>query len=744
MTSAATNFRDVTPLAERFFRTALFFLVLTAVAALAGTGKLDPLTSLGVLAAILAKGARWWRGRGPELSPRQATWLVVGYLFVFPLDLLTYSRIAAANGANPALYAALLATVHFLLFVLLVRLCSAVSDRDAVFLALLSFACVLAAAVLTVDALFLALFFLFLLFGVATFIGYEMRRGARGAAAPAVEERPGQEARLNRALGFASVSVAAGAIVGRRLPLFLLPRYTAGYLSQFNVQPSLMSGFTDNVELGQIGEIKKNPTVVMRVKTRKNTGPSALRWRGVGLTTFDGTRWSTPVRRQETLPPDSDGWIRMRLGEAGLHQHAVLLHYTVLLEPLATDALFVAPHVVSLRGGFFGGNGTDARRSYVFFDSTESLTNPFHTYSAIRYEGFSVIPDLTAALLRAASGEYPAEVWETNLQLPALDPRIQELARRVTANAPTPYDKAVAIERYLQTNFRYTLDLTGKPRGDPLARFLFETRAGHCEYFASAMTVMMRTLGIPTRYVNGFLPGEFNDVGGDYIVRESDAHSWVEVYFPGYGWLTFDPTPAAPETPKGLFNRVAAYLDWMQLTWNEWVIGYDFAHQISLAQNVQRGRRQWTERARDFAERWNRRAKNWVASLARSRGLTRGALPAALVLFLAALNVGWLRRLAARVRLEWEGRRGAGAKTDPKFASLLYQDLLRVLAWRGWKRLPAQTPLEFAVAIGQPGVAAAVLEFTEEYSRARFGDAPCDAARLRSLLEKIRASLRQT
>ena len=104
----------------------------------------------------------------------------------------------------------------------------------------------------------------------------------------------------------------------------------------------------------------------------------------------------------------------------------------------------------------------------------------------------------------------------------------------MAAKARTPYDKAIAIENFLRSRFTYTLELSGKPGDDPLAHFLFETHAGHCEYFASAMTIMLRTLGIPAREVNGFLPGEFNDLAGDYIVRASDAHSWVEAYFPGH------------------------------------------------------------------------------------------------------------------------------------------------------------------------------------------------------------------
>ncbi len=109
------------------------------------------------------------------------------------------------------------------------------------------------------------------------------------------------------------------------------------------------------------------------------------------------------------------------------------------------------------------------------------------------------------------------------------------------------------MEAYLRRNFRYTLNLTGAPGRDPLAHFLFETKAGHCEYFASAMAVMLRTIGVPSREVNGFLPGEYNDLAGDYIVRASDAHSWVEAYFPGIGWTTFDPTPPGTRSILRLF-----------------------------------------------------------------------------------------------------------------------------------------------------------------------------------------------
>src|SRR6476661_4016441 len=258
--------------AERFFRTSLYLLMATAVATLVSTGKLDLLTMIVAPSAVLFKGVRWWRRRPSEIPQRLATRLVVAYLFVFPLDVVFLSRAFVSGSSNPALYAALLGAVHFLLFVMLIRLYSATTDRDALFLTMLSFAAILASAVLTIDTAFLGLFFLFLLFGVATFVGLEMRRGSNGAIASQVDAQPQQEHRLTRALVLAALSVALGAVIFGGALFFFFPRVSAGYLGRASLQPTLMSGFTNDVELGQIGEIKKNSEVVMRVRTGKPVG----------------------------------------------------------------------------------------------------------------------------------------------------------------------------------------------------------------------------------------------------------------------------------------------------------------------------------------------------------------------------------------------------------------------------------------------------------------------------------------
>src|SRR6267143_354480 len=728
--------------AERFFRTSLSLLILTSTVAIVSTGKLDIVTTFAAPLIVLYKGFRCWHGRPAELSHRAATWSVIVYLAFFPLDALILSRFLVGNSSNPPLFAVLLAAVHFLLFVSIVRFYSAVTDRDALFLSMLSFSGILAAAVLTVDTTFLILFFAFLLFGVSAFTGMELRRGALGAVSQTPHAHTERDRRLNRALGLSALSVAAGSIVLGGVLFFFFPRFSAGYLGRASFNPSLMTGFTESVELGQIGEIKKNSAVVMRVQTGKPIAYNRLRWRGIALTTFDGWRWSTVDRGAQKLYTGDGGWIYTANPPEKRDSPNPGMIYTVYLEPIATDAIFVPGKVISLKGNFNGENSNSfnaIRRTYIFRDSTDTLLKPFHDYSATRYAGFSLLPPLNAAKLRAASTDYSPDITETYLQLPPLDPRIPELAKEITKNVRTPFDKALAIESYLHNRFTYTLNLAGKPGDDPLAHFLFETRAGHCEYFASAMTIMLRTLGVPSREVNGFLPGEYNELGGDYIVRASDAHSWVEVHFPGMDWQVFDPTPASPENEADFLSRIGKYADWMQLTWSEWVIGYDFAHQVTLAQDVQRSSRDLSESWRAWYAQQLSRGRRWMKSWRDGLGVL---ISLTVIAFLILLRFEALSAMLERLWLSWQLRSAKATHANPQLASRLYAELLRLLARRGMIREVSQTPLEFAVAVDSPNLAPAVREFTQLYTHTRFGGAPCDATRLHQLLEQIRAALR--
>jgi len=729
---------------DRYFKLSLYLLLLTSVLALVCTGKLDLISIIAAPAALLTKGYRWLHGHKPELSARAATWLVILYFGFFPLDLWLFSRNYANGAQSPALFAALIATVHLMLFAMMVRLFSAVTTRDYLFLAMLGFTTILAAAILTVDSVFLAFFLVFLVLATSTFMALEMRGSAEAAATPPLE--PGTQAarQLRTALSATAGVLAVAALAMGAVIFFILPRISAGYLSSYNLQPTLISGFSDDVELGEIGEIKKSSAIVMRIQIEGDpTAAAAMHWRGVVLTNFDGRRWFTEQRSVETLAPNSDGWFALPQTQGESQRRTTRLLYSVLLEPIATNSLFYASEPVATRGSFFGQDSAQLlRRSYLAVDSTGSVFNPFHNFTRLRYEGLSRMTANSPADLRAASTDYPDSIRDLYLQLPPLDPRIPALAQQITANLSNPFDKASAIAAYLRSHYSYTLDLSGTPRtADPLPYFLFTRRAGHCEYFASAMTVMVRSLGIPTRYINGFLPGEYNDVGSDYVIRASDAHSWVEVYFPGYGWITFDPTPPAAEVPLTWGARLGEYWDWFQLTWNDWIVNYDFAHQFQLAQNLERNSRTWTERMR---ARWDAAHDAAVARMLQAqrrfvRWPHHAALAGALCVVLATLIL--LGPARKHLRVAWQMRAGRG-ELNPHLATLHYQKMLQLLERRGLHKPPGQTPLEFATSIGPAQIAAPVAQLTSLYQAARFGNQSTLIEQMSPLLRSIRDALR--
>jgi transglutaminase-like putative cysteine protease len=169
-------------------------------------------------------------------------------------------------------------------------------------------------------------------------------------------------------------------------------------------------------------------------------------------------------------------------------------------------------------------------------------TSPVNTYRAT-----SLVATVDVETLRDIWPDYPEWVRTRYLALPPLPERVTALARDITATAPSLYDRAEAIERYLRTNYTYTLDVPAPPPGrDPVDYFLFDLGEGYCDYYASAMVVLARASGIPARLVVGYVGGTYDPVQALYTVREANAHSWVEVYFPQVGWVEFEPTASQP------------------------------------------------------------------------------------------------------------------------------------------------------------------------------------------------------
>jgi hypothetical protein len=266
--------------------------------------------------------------------------------------------------------------------------------------------------------------------------------------------------------------------------------------------------------------------------------------------------------------------------------------------------------------------------------------------------------------------------------------------------------------------------------------FLFERKKGHCEYFATSMAIMLRTLNIPARVVNGFRGGEYNDVTGNYIVRESNAHSWVEVYFPEFGWVTFDPTPPSPAIAPVGWSRLALYLDAMEDLWRDWVINYDFSHQVRLSTQISTASISVQSRFRhSLSKRYQNlldRVAAWQHRMERMTPTQMGWACAMLALILALpfLPKAWRRFQNARLSRDPQ-------RAPTSAASFWYMRMLKRLARSGIRKNIAQTPAEFTLSIADPEIRHEVSVFTDHYQRARFAGSVTDAERLPELYEEM-------
>ncbi len=211
----------------------------------------------------------------------------------------------------------------------------------------------------------------------------------------------------------------------------------------------------------------------------------------------------------------------------------------------------------------------------------------------LRYGG-SDVRGLHYEAFLAADNEEVAETLPAldrprYLSLPDLPTRIAELAHKWTDSIRSPYQKAKAIEEHLRTEYRYDVSSPSGAAKQPLDDFLFVSRRGHCEFFSTAMAIMLRDVGIPSRNVTGFVGGTYNRFGRYYAVREGDAHSWVEGYIDDLAhptWVTFDPTPPAGAQPleatTGLWVYIRDLIEAWSQGWNRYVLNYDLRQQIHL------------------------------------------------------------------------------------------------------------------------------------------------------------------
>ncbi|MGC2696103.1 MAG: DUF3488 and transglutaminase-like domain-containing protein [Candidatus Angelobacter sp.] len=724
--------RSVSGSAERFFQWSLYVLLVVGFTALMGTNKLDFPSLALVLPALFFRGYLLLMHKSFVISERWTSSLTILYFAFYAADYFYFSQ----SFIN--------ATVHMVLFSMIIKIFSVRRDRDLLYLAVLSFLMVLAAAVLTVDTLFLLTFSLFILVAIATFISMEMRRSERETLTVGFPAQ--QDTKFHSSLAGISAILGALTLAGAALIFFILPRVNSSlYLRGLGFQGALMTGFSQEVSLGGIGEIQQSSNVVMHIQVLDGKLPADVKWRGIALSNFDGHRWyNTPevptFHGLYNSPLDLTRVSNFSFySEAESVPHLANLSYRVVMEPVGLNLFFLAPVPLKINGDYrvleiksdgsiFTTRPQEGSAGSSENDSPETIG--VYTAEADTRNPLPYVRD-------SNSRDYPPHVAFLYLQVPRLDPRITQLARQVTASAGSNYERARDVEQYLRGNFGYTLELPGLREPDPLAHFLFERKKGHCEYFASSMAMMLRTLGIPSRVVNGFRGGEYNDLTGSYIVREKDAHSWVEAYFPDYGWVSFDPTPAGEAVaPAGGWSRMELYMDAARQLWREWIVNYDFSHQARLRTDISTK----TGNAQSSFRAWlAHRYERIVALMGDWQRRLEALSPAQMAICCVMLALLLALPFSAKAWRGWQRTRMLRnpARAPRTSASFWYMRMLKLMARRGVSKQPSQTPEEFTSCIGDPLVRQNVELFTEHYERARFAESVEDAQRLPELYEEI-------
>ena len=705
---------------KTYFRAFSYATVAVATLALFLAGGVSGL--LAVLFWLLLVGA--WKLEDTKWQFSERTGLIV-VLASVPLFILDWKY--QQSTGEPAGRLGVNALAHLIIFLSVVKLLQTKKDRDWVFLYLISFFEILLAAGLSFSPIFLVSLTLYLLCGLSTIIAFEIQKARRTITISETHllvppdsrifKKARRGARRNaeaHRLPFVALALLMMIFV-LALPLFLVaPRSGAAAITRGGAALTNFIGFSESVTLGEIGDLKRDNAVVMRVRIEDAQPRRDLRWRGVALDEFTGRGWKKSAAARHPTPQENvKGFFQV--GTTTALQR--LTTQTIFLEPIESPVLFAAPRPVAIQGDFVN----------LRVDGEGAIQVRRRESERIIYKALSDVSEPDAELLRADVRLDPA-AFQRYEQLPAgLDPRIRARANAIVVNAHARnrYDEAKAIESGLQQDYAYSLSMRASGP-DPLADFLFNVKSGHCEYFSTAMAVMLRTRGIPSRVVNGFLPGEYNEAADAYTVRQSDAHSWVEVYFPEtQTWVTFDPTPAAGRTEpvrSGIVGQLGKYAEALELLWFQYVVGYDKQEQRSLATSVHN----YLFDYRHSLTQLVATVRQQISSHSQAIALALFSVVGGLVVFVLGRRV-W--------RFGWRGltRSKRHAKADAS-AVVFYERLLQLLARRGVKREPNLTPLEFAGGLDlQPALA-----ITRAYNRVRFGGQQLSDSEAREIERALR------
>lgn len=563
---------------------------------------------------------------------------------------------------------------------------------------------------------------------------------------------------LRSAFGTALVTLVVGGLIFLALPR----RGSMGGSAGLGAAPVSMTGFSEEVQLGRLGEILESDTVVMTIQSFGTGGDRVqpdeeVLWRGVTLDRYATHRWiHASASVTDRISASAVLWTDSEVEQVGAIRHRIQL------EPNGSNVLFAPRPLLRLqRVGNARGPEFNLRDGTLW--RTDALRK-YYEYDVWTIEGATM--DQTAEWPVNPLGDY----WKNLLDLPPGDIRdvnpvggqfrasLADLARpglEAAGNPTTASGKARALETYLRDSgrFRYSLQMSrSRADLDPVLEFLSVSRQGHCEYFASGLALLLRASGVPTRIVNGFKGGDWNDLAGTLIVRQKHAHSWVEalVEGPDVGpvWITLDPSPAAGRdevvervSPKTPLRNLS---DFVRYVWVYYVVGYTPERQ---EQTIYQPAMALFRKARDGFGLLRELLQGgfvWVFHFPSVSSFfsLRGFVASVVVMLTLAVAFRLLQRVWDRVRRSWSGRQGVN---DLPSSAIFYKRTLDLLARLDLRRAPAETPREFArragvLLSGRPGDgdwADLPTVATETYYAIRFGRIEPDPGLVRAIDERL-------
>jgi transglutaminase-like putative cysteine protease len=723
-----------------------YLLAVAAVGTLISTGTVP----LHTIALLLVSGAlSWFVEPGTTLGRvlgRAGLVFNVGALAFFGLSLFDVIRSFPEPDLTPIL--------NLVLFLLVYKLFHRRGNRDYLQLYILSFLVVLAGAWLAQTVLFVAGFAAYVVLATWTLILFHLRHEiednylVKHLPESATEKVTAARVLNSRRVVGRSFFVATGVVsltvlAGAGAVFAVVPRIGIGFLSGTVRRRMSFVGFSDEVRLGQHGVLSQdNDTVVLRVEVPRIAAitDEAARDRTIGRLYWRGTVYDTyrpptrpgheatwlPSRAESTrnvsrrLPSPEGGMVHVVSSAEALPQRREtrklldeLDKQVIQVVGLSFPVAFALDRPVAYEmkappiGSFVTTDFVDRWSGEVALKPVRLVSSgqyqALHDFSGGQYIAYSKIGGASPEGGKPMSALSPEQLRPYLELPPSLSPRVRELALKITDGKALPLAKVMAVTEWLRNTHKYTTDLKRNPAiVDPLEDFLFHQSAGHCEYFASASAMLLRVAGIPTRYVNGFLGGEWNDYGTYITVRDNRAHSWAEAYLGPLGWVRVDATPVASRASR--MGRIRQIFDSVELFWSRWIIQYDASRQIDLAKRLGRG-----------------------LGIDRGRSGRSASFQPNYRLVVTVLAAGGIAFLVWRYRGRWK-RGGApvakrAARGGPPVFRLYHKTLDRLSA-RGWPRRPSETPDEFAARLLAENVmgAESFRELTRHYTAARYGD----------------------